>query len=98
MNLRFSSLKQEIKLVSLVLFIKMVFVPLLLLFILAFIGTNLDLPWKVGILEIAMPPMVLASIFVINANLAKDLAVSSVGAGILLSFITIPLIYYLISS
>ncbi len=95
-NLRFSAVKERIRDVFIVLFIKMIFVPLLLIFILYSLGFEFSIPVKATILEISMPPMVLASIFVIGANLDKDLAVSSVGLGILASFITVPLIMWMI--
>ena len=97
-NLRFSAVRERIKDVSIVLFIKMIFVPLLLIFVLYSLGFEFSTPIKATVLEISMPPMVLASIFVIGANLDKDLAVSSVGLGILVSFITVPLIMWLVQS
>lgn len=42
-----------------------------------------------------MPPMVLASIMVIKAKLDSNLAVASVGLGVVLSFVTVPLIYWI---
>ncbi len=96
-NLRFSAVRERIRDVLTVLFIKMIFVPLLLIFILYSLGFEFSIPIKATILEISMPPMVLASIFVIGANLDKDLAVSSVGLGILVSFITVPLIMLVIN-
>lgn len=95
MNLRFSKVKQRLRDVSAVIFIKMVFVPALFIAVLFFAGVEMDVMWKSAVIEIAMPPMVLASIFVIGAGLDKDLAVSSVGAGIIMSFITVPAIFYL---
>ncbi len=95
-NLRFSAVKERFKDVSLVLFIKMVFVPFLVTAFIIFIGIDLNLAVKSTILEICMPPMVLASIFVIGAKLDKDLAVSSVGLGILVSFITVPLFVWIL--
>ncbi len=97
MDMKFSHIKLEIKSVSVLLFIKMLFAPLFLLLMIKLLGVPLDLPWMVGIMEIAMPPMVLASIFIIRADLDKDLALSAVGAGILLSFVTVPLIYILLN-
>ena len=98
MNLRFSSIKKDIKIISLVLFIKQLLLPLSVLIILLIIGVSLTLPWKVAILQLSMPPMVLASIFVIEANLNKDIAVSSVALGIILSFLSVPLIYYILEN
>ncbi|ACN99540.1 putative integral membrane protein [Sulfurihydrogenibium azorense Az-Fu1] len=98
MNLRFTSIKKDIKIISLVLLIKQILLPLTVLTILLLLGVSLTLPWKVAILQLSMPPMVLASIFVIEANLNKDIAVSSVALGIILSFLTVPLIYYIIEN
>ena len=98
MNLRFSSIKKDIKIISLVLFIKQLLLPLSVLIILLILGVSLTLPWKVAILQLSMPPMVLASIFVIEANLNKDIAVSSVALGIILSFLSVPLIYYILEN
>ncbi|WP_028950788.1 AEC family transporter [Sulfurihydrogenibium subterraneum] len=98
MNLRFSSIKKDIKIISLVLFIKQLLLPLSVLIMLLIIGVSLTLPWKVAILQLSMPPMVLASIFVIEANLNKDIAVSSVALGVILSFLSVPLIYYILEN
>ncbi len=43
------------------------------------------------ILDMAMPPMVMASILLVDAKLNEPLALSSVSVGLILSFITIPL-------
>jgi len=96
MILKFSHLKENIKLISFILFIRNIFIPSLLLIILILVNVDLTLEWKVGLLEMAMPPMVLASIYVIEANLDKDTAVSSVASGIILSFITIPIFYLIL--
>lgn len=96
MNMRFSRLKERFRDVFLVLSIKNILSPfLVIVFLLAF-KISFSLPWKVAIIQMAMPPMVLSSIFVINAGLDRDLAVSSVASGIVLSFVTIPFIYFLI--
>jgi predicted permease len=94
-NLRFSKVKERLRDISSVIFIKMIFVPLFLLFLLFVTGVNIDTQWKSTIIEISMPPMVLASIFVIGAGLDRELAVSSVGVGIIISFITVPFIFYI---
>lgn len=98
MNLRFSSVGKNFKIISTVLFIKHILLPLMFLVVIIILGISLTLPWKVAILQLAMPPMVLASIFIIEANLDKDIAISSVALGIILSFITVPLIYLLIEN
>ncbi len=97
LNLRFSNLKERIRDVSAVLFIKMVFVPSLFLLLFLFVGIEAGLFSKVAIIEVAMPPMVLASILVIGANLDRDLAASSVASGIIFSFVSVPIFYLLIN-
>ncbi len=97
MNLRFSNLRERIRDVSAVLFIKMVLVPSLFLLFFVLIGMEGELFTKVAIIEVAMPPMVLASILVMGANLDKDLAASSVASGIIFSFVSIPIFYVLIN-
>jgi len=42
-----------------------------------------------------MPPMVVASAMAVIAGMEAELAVALVGAGIVLSFCTIPLFYWL---
>ncbi len=97
LNLRFSNIKTKLKLTAIVLFIKHFIAPIILLTILILIGFSISLPYKVAILEFAMPPMVLASIYAIQAELDKDLAISSVALGIILSFISIPLWFFILS-
>ncbi|WP_297890180.1 AEC family transporter [Sulfurihydrogenibium sp.] len=98
MNLKFSAIGKNLKVISFVLLIKHILLPLSFLTIILILGISLTLPWKVAVLQLAMPPMVLASIFVIEANLDKDIAVSSVALGIVLSFLTVPTIYYLLEN
>jgi hypothetical protein len=69
-----------------------------LLLILLILKIDLTLPYKVAILQLAMPPMVLASIYLIDADLEKDFAVSSVAIGIILSFLSVPIWYFLLNS
>ncbi len=95
LNLKFSNVLKELKEVSIILFIKMFAVPIVFIIFLKMLETKFSILWKSTILEIAMPPMVLASILVINAKLNKDLAVSAVGVGIILSFITVPVVFYI---
>lgn len=96
MNIKISSLWARFRDIVAVLVIKNLLIPILILLMLIVLGYNLTLPIKVAILQISMPPMVLASIFIINAGLDKELAVLSVATGIIFSFITVPFIYYLV--
>jgi len=94
-NLKFSNLRKEKNTIALVLLIKMIIVPICVVFLLKFLGIEFSTVWKSGILEIAMPPMVLASILVMGSGLNKDIATGSVAIGIILSFLTVPLIVYI---
>ena len=83
--------------VMIVLAIKMVVLPMVLWIGLVVAGIELTPLWRVAILETAMPPMVVASLLVINHRLEGAMAVTSVGIGILVSFVTLPLWFYLMA-
>jgi predicted permease len=51
---------------------------------------------RVACLEAGMPPMVAAGALAIMANLSPPLAAAMVGVGVLLSFVTLPLLYQLL--
>jgi len=75
----------------------LVIAPALIYFI---IGTVLNfegLVFKIAVLEIAMPPMITASIIAITYNLNKGLASLMVGVGIAVSALTLPLWYWVLS-
>ncbi len=95
-NLRFSSLAGYKTVIAIVLFIKMILIPVGLVLLLKLSGVEINIIWKSGVLEIAMPPMVLASILVIGAGLNKEIAVGSVAIGIILSFVTVPFVISLL--
>lgn len=50
----------------------------------------------VSIIEAGMPPMVTAGALAVAAGLAPELAVALVGLGIILAFVTLPLVYLLL--
>jgi len=81
---------------ALLLSIKMLAVP----FVIAVVsrGSNgWDLAARVSVIEAAMPPMVLACVLAIRHRLDENLAVAALGVGMLLSFVTVPLFYFLTS-
>ena len=98
LNLRFSHIGKDLKLLTVNMLVKLFASPLILLLILLILKIDLTLPYKVAILQLAMPPMVLASIYLIDADLEKDFSVSSVAIGIILSFLTVPIWYFLMNS
>lgn len=94
-NLRFSKVKDRLRDISAVILIKMIVVPAVFLGFLLFVGVDINTPYLSALIEVSMPPMVLASIFVIGAGLDRDLAVSSVGVGIIFSFLSVPLLFFI---
>jgi predicted permease len=95
MKFSFLDLKKNLNLSFLALFIKMLLTPFLIyLIIINFY--EVSLPFKIAMIESAMPPMVMASVLAIEYRLREDLAVSAVGLGMIISFITIPIFVNLV--
>lgn len=84
--------KQTTVQLSIGLIIKLIFTPLLAIFITHTLGLTGEAV-RVSIFESAMPPMISAGALAIMANLAPKLAASLVGYGILISFISLPILY-----
>lgn len=78
------------------LFIKLALAPLMALILCRFSGIT-GLASDVAIFEAGMPPMVSAGALAILANLSPKLTAAMVGAGIILCFATLPLLYKLIN-
>ena len=71
------------------LFIKMFLVPFVM-FGLMYYFVDFSAIWaKVTFLEIAMPPMTMATVFAIKGGLNKNLAINTLALGILVSFLSI---------
>ncbi|GAB4417078.1 MAG: AEC family transporter [Anaerolineales bacterium] len=81
---------------SLGLTIKLVLAPLAALLFTRLIGLEGELV-QISILEAGMPPMVSAGALAILDDLAPSLAAALVGIGILVSFITLPMLYQLMA-
>jgi predicted permease len=96
MRFSFSDVRKNIKLASIVLFVKMFLVPISIYFIICFVFNIKNPAFQVAFIESAMPPMVMASVLAIEAKLREDLAISAVGLGILLAFVILPLYKYLL--
>ncbi len=76
-------------------FLKMILIPALLL--LLFKAMNLTgVSHRVILLESSMPPMVMAGVLAIKYGLDEKLAVSAITLGILVSFLTVPLLISLL--
>lgn len=71
---------------------KLAAAPFIALFICRLMGLN-GMEAKVAVFEAGMPPMVSAGALAIMAKLSPSLSVSLVGFGILISFITLPILF-----
>lgn len=68
------------------------FIAFLLCRVLGFEGE----PVRIAIFESAMPPMITAGAVAISAGLVPELMASMVGIGLILSFLTLPSVYYML--
>jgi predicted permease len=97
MKLEIKAFKRFFKESLFALGIKMVLIPLLMLAVLYPFYDFSMTHMKVTFIEIAMPPMTMATVLAIRGGLNKDLAINSLGLGILASFIIIPFWNYIIN-
>ncbi|MCP4721936.1 MAG: AEC family transporter [Desulfobacteraceae bacterium] len=77
--------------------LKMIVSPIIALGLLMGLGISGPV-FQVAIFEAAMPSMVMAGILAAAGNLRADVANAAIGYGILLSFVTLPLLYWLIGT
>jgi hypothetical protein len=91
MKFKLSSIQGKEKESFIIIIISMVLIPLSL-YLIALLFFQFDMSIKVSIIEAAMPPMVLATVIAIKAGLDEELGMASLGIGMILSFISIPLI------
>jgi len=97
LNLVLKIPKDEIKTTAIALFLKLIAIPLVVLICFKLFSLN-SLGAKVSIFESAMAPMVTSSMFAIMAGVKPKFVATTLGYGILLSFLTLPIIYYTIES
>ena len=71
---------------------KLVLLPALVLGAAVAVGATSQIPWRAAVLESGMPPMVTAAVVAAQAGLDEQLAAFVVGAGLLLSLLTLPLL------
>ena len=97
MKLEIKAFKKYFKESMIVLFIKMLLVPAIMLLLL-YPFFDFSTTWmRVTFLEIAMPPMTMATVLAIRGGLNKDLTINSLGLGILSSFVIIPFWNFILS-
>jgi len=96
LNLVIKPPKEEIKPIIIALFLKLIFIPLMLIYIFSLLSFN-SLSAKVSIFESAMAPMVTACMLAIMYGIKPNFIATTLGYGVLLSFLTLPIIYTLLS-
>jgi len=98
-NFKLSHFTDRKKELALVLLIKMILIPIIFMFlVLHLMNIPLDINTKAFFIEILMPPMVLVSIFIIEQKLDEELAIASVGIGIIFSFISVPILFWFMNN
>ncbi len=94
MKLELKNIIYKFKETSLLLSIKMLIMPIAVMFLFS-IFYNLDDTWiKATILEVAMPPMTTAVILAIQGGLDEKLAINSLVLGVILSLFSVTGFYY----
>jgi len=97
MKLEIRAFKKFFKESMIALGIKMFLVPFIMLLLL-YPFVDFTQTWsKVTFIEIAMPPMTMATVLAIRGGLNKDLAINTLGLGILASFVVVPFWNYIIN-
>ena len=77
------------------LLIKLLIAPLAALAVCRLLGLT-GLPVDIAVFEAGMPPMVTAAALAVVAGMESELAIALVGIGIILSFATLPIVYFLL--
>ncbi len=75
--------------------IKLLLAPLLVFLVCRLFGLS-GLAYDVTVLEAGMPPMITAGAMAIAAKMDADLAVAMSGLGIVIAFLSLPLIYFVL--
>ena len=96
-GLGFRSIKSCYKSTAVVIAGKMLVAPFIFILITIIFGVDFGQIWMIGILQCAMPPMVLASAMIMKAELDSQLAVAAVAVGVAFSFISLPFLSYIFS-
>ncbi len=96
LSLDFSTLKKDRTLLVIAIVIKMLLSPLIALLVFKIYPLD-PIAYKVSLLQSGMPTMITASILLLKYGLNHNLAFASAGIGILLSFVLMPLWFFLLS-
>ena len=89
MKLELKHIFARLHIVSMAMLLKMIIVPIIILFGFKYFY-GIDQTWvKVTIIEVAMPPMTMATVLAIKGGFDEKIAINSLVLGVLLSLITI---------
>ncbi len=95
LGLGFGGVRSAYKSTIIVIALRMFVAPALFALFACMLGLGGDKIYMVGLLESAMPPMVLASAMILKAGLDSNLAISAVALGVCATFINVPLIFWI---
>lgn len=91
MKLELKHIFSKLHIVTVAVVLKMLIVPIIVLFIFKYFY-GIDETWvKVTIIEVAMPPMTMAAVLAIKGGLDEKIAINSLVLGVILSLFTITL-------
>ena len=92
LGLGFNTVRSSYKSTALVVFLRMVVAPCFFVAFAWVFGIEFSPSYMVGLIETAMPPMVLASAMILKAKLDSNLAISAIAIGMCFTFVVIPVI------
>jgi malate permease and related proteins len=95
LQLKFRQPVSNIKPIVITVFLRMILSPLIAFFLLMVMGISGPV-LHVAVFQAAMPTMVMSGILATAGNLKADVANAAIGYGIILSFITLPILYYVV--
>jgi hypothetical protein len=95
LQLKFRQPLSNIKPICITIFLRMILSPLIAFFLLMIMGIRGPV-LHVAVFQAAMPTMVMSGILAAAGNLKADVANAAIGYGIILSFITLPILYYVV--
>ncbi|TLD89160.1 AEC family transporter [Helicobacter sp. MIT 05-5294] len=96
LSLGFGAIKSAYKSATIVILCKTLIAPFLFIGILKLLEIEISPNQVLAILECGMPTMALAGAMIIKAKLDSNLAVSSIAFGILFSFVSVPILCYVL--
>lgn len=94
-QLKFRQPLANITPIFITIFLKMIISPLIAFLFLISLGIHGPV-FHISVFEAAMPSMVMSGVLASTGNLKADVANAAIGYGIIFSFITLPILYYIL--